>query len=394
MRQLVQHLLQIVFGLTILACAGNPQYISITEQKPHPTEDNKKTLLIIGQDLDSIADYANSGLLPEPGGVTTYLAFYRLGLDSFPAFGALGMDPDGKPVGGSVNWGAGPLNAYQLAADYPNSALVIGLNIAEGDARTEWTPGGLADIGIGAYDANIRQLARFFRSINNPVYLRIGYEFDGAWNRGYDKRLSYILAYRRIVDVLPKQGVSNVKFVWQASASPVDDIIDGEREEIRDWYPGDGYVDWMGLSWFLPADETRQGAPSQRELASEVVEFARSRGKPVMIAESAPQGFDLTRLTRANIGPVWDGPAGQGQKTLSANQIWQLWYEPLFDFIDDNRDTIRALAYINADWDSQALWSAPYRQGYWGDTRIQANPELLRLWLGEINRPDVWLHAE
>ncbi len=75
-----------------------------------------------------------------------------------------------------------------------------------------------------------------------------------------------------------------------ASGSPIDDSIEGRRENIRDWYSCDDYVDWMGLSWFLPADDVRQKTPSQRELADEVLDFASFKNKPVMIAETAPLG--------------------------------------------------------------------------------------------------------
>ena len=118
-----------------------------------------KVLLILGQDLNSVKGYVDSGYFPAPAGITTYLSFYRLNRASFPAYGALGVDPEGRASTASVDWGAGPLNAYQSVLRYPHSALVIGLNIAEGSGDNIWAAGGLADIGVGAYDENIRLLA-------------------------------------------------------------------------------------------------------------------------------------------------------------------------------------------------------------------------------------------
>ncbi len=46
-----------------------------------------KALLIIGQDLNSVSGYTGSGYFPEPGGITSYLAFYNLTRASFPAYG-------------------------------------------------------------------------------------------------------------------------------------------------------------------------------------------------------------------------------------------------------------------------------------------------------------------
>ncbi len=50
-------------------------------------------------------------------------------------------------------------------------------------------------------------------------------------------------AYRRIVDRFRDKGIRNVAFVWHSFAST-------GSEELMDWYPGDGYVDWVGISYF------------------------------------------------------------------------------------------------------------------------------------------------
>ena len=120
--------------------------------------------------------------------------------------------------------------------------------------------------------------------------------------------------------------------------------------------------------------------------------MARSHGKPVMIAEASPQGYHLSRGSYANIGAVVDGPTAEDVRHLSGENIWQEWYVPFFDYIRDNSDVIGAVAYINTDWDSQDLWDAPYEQGYWGDSRVHANPIVQAQWLQEISRPN-WLHG-
>ena len=184
-------LLLLVSVLIGNACFGTPSIESaLPAATTNITVDNKVPL-IIGQDLDSVSSYVDSGYFPIPGGVTTYLAFYQLTKSSFPAYGALGQDIEGHATEEDIDLGAGPLNAWRLAQDNPDSALVIGLNIAEGNGDTLWVPGGLADIAVGVYDKNIQRLAHFCREVGRPVYLRIGYEFDGAWNRGYEKQTSY-----------------------------------------------------------------------------------------------------------------------------------------------------------------------------------------------------------
>ena len=334
----------------------------------------RERLFIIGQDLGSVRDYAASGCCPRANGNTAYLDFYDL-LSEEGGYGGLGLDPQGRPLEEEMDWGGGPAHAWKSATEI-GGVLAIGLSITENDQ-----PAGLEYIAAGAYDAHIRQLAKFISLIEVPVYLRIGYEFDGSWNQGYSNRANYIAAWRRIVDGLREQGADNVEFVWQAAAFPLDELMEGHHENLPDWYPGDDHVDWMGVSLFMhldekPAVDADYDPPTARELISELLDFARERGKPVMIAEASPQGYDLARGTNANIASTWDGPQGENVVDVSPEEIWDAWFAPLFGFMEQNSDVIYALAYINCHWDAQDMWGPPYASGYWGDTRLQVSPLL------------------
>lgn len=344
----------------------------------------QQRLFIIGQDLGSVRDYYASDCCPAADGNTAYLSLYKL-LSEEAGFGGLGIDPDGNPVSTEFDWGGGPANAWKSATGF-EGGLAIGLSITENDH-----PGALDRLAKGGYDDNIRQLARFIKLVGDPVWLRIGYEFDGAWNKGYGDVDRYIAAWRRIVDGLRAAGADNAEFVWQAAVFPLDELTEGYHENLPDWYPGDDYVDWAGISLFLhlderPGIEVAEYPPTARELISEMLDFARSRGKPVMIAEASPQGYDLARGTHANIALTWDGEQGKGVRDVSPDEIWEEWYAPLFELMHDNRDVIQALAYINCNWDVQDMWNAPYESGYWGDSRLQASPLIARRFSEAIER--------
>lgn len=343
---------------------------------PTVVSGDEPRLLFIGQDLDAIRGYLGSGCCPAPDGLTAYLSLYNL-RSKADGFGGLGLNERGEPVDVEHSWGAGPVNAHRTATAFGSEHLAVGLDFTEG-ARA----GGIDAILAGAYDAEIDHLQHLFARVSGQVFLRIGYEFDGAWNTGYEDADRFRRVFRYIVDRLRSgHAAVNVQFVWQASASPLDDILDGEREEIRAWYPGDDYVDWLAFSWFLhPDEEPTTGAkpPTARQLAEEVLALAERSGKPVMVAEAAPQGYDLERLTRRFTGPLWNGAAGDGERMLSEEEIWHAWYWPLFRFLHEHRRTIRALAYINCHWDAQAMWGPPYQAGYWGDSRLETNRDLAR----------------
>ena len=335
----------------------------------------------IGQDLDSIRGYHYSDCCEAPDGVTAYLSLYRL-LDGAD-FGGLGYSPDGKILNPEGNWGAGNVGAWQSATEFDAPHLAIGLFIAENE-----NPNGLSQIIDGKFDAEIDHLARFIKSVDGQVLLRIGYEFDGAWNVGQQNSANYIAAYQHIVSGISKSGAENVQYVWQAGASIIDDLIEQSHEDIKDWYPGDDYVDWVAVSWFLNPDRMPSVdgyvPHSSRELADEVLALAKAHNKPLMIAEAAPQGIDIKEGFQANISPLLDGTSGEDRTEMSSSEIWDHWYAPMFQWMNDNANEIKALAYINADWDSQPMWGPPYDNGFWGDSRLEANAYIAQRFNAEI----------
>jgi len=153
-------------------------------------------------------------------------------------------------------------------------------------------------------------------------------------------------------------GVDNFVSVWQTSAHPSSDD-DGSRSLIDpsfgNWYPGNDVVDWIGSSYFS----------SDRHCHDALLNFARRKRKPVIIAEAAPQGFDLELGTKIDIYTNEEMSGG-----LTGRDIWHKWFKPFFKYISDNRDVIRAVAYINTPWKTQRMW-ATGNNGYWGDSRIQ-----------------------
>ena len=343
-------------------------------------------LLIIGQDLSAIRGYMSSDCCLRPDGLTAYLDIYDLLKPN--DFGGLGIDLQGEPSELEFSWGGGPTSAYKTAHEFGVPDIAIGLSIRENNQPQQLNKddhsGKLERLGEGDYDNEIRHLARFADLVDGQVYLRIGYEFDGAWNTGYENHEHYVNAFRRIVDVLRSAGADNIEYVWQASTAGIDEIIDGRHEDISLWYPGDDYVDWMGLSWFMNPNEEAINKPegfdpmTPGELSDELINFARAKGKPVMIAEASPQSFDLKEGFVAHHHAMWDGESASDKQPMTDAEIWDYWFAPMFKLMDDNRDVIRALAYINVDWDSQELWGPPYNEGFWGDTRLEVNAELAR----------------
>lgn len=286
-----------------------------------------KKLLILGQDLGAVGGlnsynngYVDSFTSHIPAGVTSYTNLLNLN-------GLIHLD----------NWGAGDIHAEAYFNDttFKNSFIVIGLHLV----------GVLETINNGGVDNNIRSLAAWAKEKNRPVFIRIGYEFDGPWNN-YDPT-QYKKAWRHIVHIFDTENVKNVAYIWQSSGL--------NNNNIMDWYPGNDYVNWVGYSYF---DGVNMG--------QSIRDFGEQHNKPIMIAEATPK-VDL--------------------KVENPETIWTNWFEPLFSQIySSNR--VKALAYINVNWDNQIMWNG---KG-WGDSRLQEAPYVKEKWDLEVNKSP-WITA-
>ncbi len=307
-------------------------------------------LLIIGQDINSIADY-NSAFDKVPAGHSGYTSMNNLeGLSS-----------------ACTDYGTGVHHAAGLASSYPNSTIAIGLYLVDQ----------LDGINNGSLDNNMNTLIDELVALNKPVYLRFGYEFDGPWNH-YEPG-AFKSAWIKLHDRIKAKNAQNkIAMVWQSAC-----YCSGtyNNHPIGAWYPGDQYVDLIGLSIFTAAD-------CNYSAVDNMVNFARNHSKPVIVCESTPQGYDLSDNT---VAPVMGSNVGQ-KSPVSADEIWNKWYQPFFNYIENNEDIIRGVTYINANWDSQGMWDHPYDQGYWGDSRVQANNTIKTKWTNEINKSD-WIFA-
>ena len=194
-----------------------------------------------------------------------------------------------------------------------------------------------------------------------PVFLRIGYEFSGAWNH-YDRE-SFLTAYKRIKDKFDEMGVNNVAYVWQSHG------WEEPMELLEAWYPGDEYVDWCAYSFFSRWDETN------------MIEFARKKGKPVFIAEATPTISSETVKTNGKTKETILG------NPVQAEEAWEKWFVPFFKTIEDNKDIVKAISYINCHWKANEMWfDNPTFQDV--DARLQTSETIATKWKERIYSDD------
>lgn len=303
------------------------------------------TLLAIGQDAESIDNYRSS-MNQIPAAVSGYTSINNVeGIDT------------------EASYGTGPQHLSRLASSYPNSGLVVAVYLVDQ----------LESFNNGSLDSEMDNLIDKLVALDKPIYLRWGYEFDGPHNH-YDPN-QFIIAWKKMYNrIKAKEADKNIAMVWHSGAFCGSTH---NNNPISSWYPGKEYVDLMGISVFTPQD-------CNYRAQNTLLDFARQENKPVIIAEATPQGYDLSDNT---IAPVFGNNVGvKTQKT--AQQIWDEWYQPFFDYIEQNKDVIRLATYINADWDSQGFWDYPYQMGYWGDSKVQANDLISTNWKSKIDTSD------
>ena len=108
----------------------------------------------------------------------------------------------------------------------------------------------LSTITNGNHNAYIDSWANGLADYGKPVFINFAHEMNGDWtpwgvgvngNRAGD----FIAAWRHVHDRFTARGARNVRWVWVPNV--VFDSLPGTLEDV---YPGDGYVDWLGMNGY------------------------------------------------------------------------------------------------------------------------------------------------
>lgn len=179
----------------------------------------------------------------------------------------------------------------------------------------------------GAYDAYFTQLARALVDAGEgDAVIRLGWEFNGDWFpwAAAGREDAFVSYWRRVVDAMRSIEGASFEFDWSPSAG-------SNAMDASDAYPGDDYVDYVGLDVY---DATQAPVQSPEErwevLTTEPfglewhAGFASSHGKQMTFPEWG----------------VWldDDGHGGGDDPYFVEQMWR-WtalhdvaYQMYFDY--------------------------------------------------------------
>jgi len=220
------------------------------------------------------------------------------------------------------------------------------------------------------FDGRLGDIVSAVKQYGKPVMVRIGGEFNGAWN-GYHP-YEYPRAFRKIVGMFRKADAANAAFVWCYEPAAPGDFDEKNAQGEWKWFPGDDVIDWYSIDWFDKQDFTGPLTGPRGETANgrsrRFLDMAVAHRKPVVIAESAPCRYDLS-------------------DAVQSERAWAEWFEPYFRIIAE-RPEIKWFHLISYDW-SRAGY---YRETGWRNNDLTVNQDLLKKLIAELRQPR-YLHA-
>jgi mannan endo-1,4-beta-mannosidase len=159
----------------------------------------------------------------------------------------------------------------------------------------------LANIANGQFDTYLLQYAGAILSTGLPVAIRLDHEMNGNWfpwaaglpanqPSGSGQPNQYVRAWRHIWNLFQSVG-ANADVIWTWAPNRVDTLKPGSHSggtsgqtSLAEDYPGDSYVDWLGLSAYTykPSDGWTFGATYAKSLTA----LKSLSNKPIFIAET------------------------------------------------------------------------------------------------------------
>lgn len=204
-----------------------------------------------------------------------------------------------------LSWGQ-KFNPYSITAAYSHGTLpvltwepwqggtqnpkpdeILTSNINQPDYR-------LANIIGGRFDAYITQTAKAMADAKWPVVLRFAHEMNGVWypwaegvNGNHPGE--YVKAWRHVHDLFTEAGATNVIWTWSPNIIRPEPGI-----KLKPLYPGDDYVDWVGMTGYGVHEKT-----PAITFGPTIKQIQAITDKPIIIMETGAQ-IDSSQLQWVN----------------------------------------------------------------------------------------------
>jgi hypothetical protein len=213
----------------------------------------------------------------------------------------------------------------------------------------------------GAVDEDLRAWARGARDFGSPLLVEFGTEVNGKWfpwngwwngkDQGPER---FKEAYRHIIRTMRREGAANILWVFHANNN---DNPQTSWNRLENYYPGDEYIDCLGVSIYGALTPLEKEWPEFRKSMDEVYPRLAALGptKPILVLE---------------FGAAGNNPRGDQA----------LWAErALSDLVLNRWPRVMGFSWWNERWQNDD------NPGHDTSMRLQDNPALaavFRRWVG------------
>lgn len=287
----------------------------------------------------------------------------------------------------SNNWGSGikfpetAVRAIHSIGVIPFIRMMPRTVYTDGVADPIYTLQGFIE---GKFDSDLKIWAQDAKRVGIPIMVEFGTEVNGGWfpwsgilngggkTNGYgdptfpDGPERFRGTYRHIIDLFRKEGVKNI--TWCFHVYPPQET--GETKELHqswnnliNYYPGDDYIDWIGISVYGAFDRGTTWNSFTEILDRAYPELsAISLKKPLAVFEFG----------------VLEDPT-QGNKTA--------WIQDALQSIENGRySRIKAISYWNEQWNDCTVVCLPGLNGVI-NLKLDSSPKTVEVYKKIIASP-------
>lgn len=222
----------------------------------------------------------------------------------------------------------------------------------------------------GAFDDYLHQYARDIVATGLPLGIRLNHEMNGVWypwsetdgqgNSINSNRVGdFVTMWQHVHDIFAEEGANDlVIWIWAPNIINNLPATHQPSEFLDGLYPGDDYVDWVGLSGYLrPAYKPENDFTFSYTFDASLAELRRLTKKPIFLAE---------------IGASETG----GHKAAWVTSLFESLAKPENDDI------------VGISWFNMAITTYVEGERATNDWRIESRPDSLAAFIEGLARPD------
>ncbi len=218
----------------------------------------------------------------------------------------------------------------------------------------------------GDFDDDLTAWGRKAANFETPLIVEWGTEANGQWfswngvhnggpGVGPEK---FVAAYRHIIDIMDAQGATNISWVFHINYA---DDPGTSWNAFENYYPGDNYIDWIGVSIYTLYTPMDTDMTDFRTMMDDVT------SRLAVMAPSKP-------LVVAEFGATTNSPIGSASSWADA---------ALADILADRWPSIIGFSWWNETWQNDD------NPAHNTDFRVESDANLANVFQTRLNSPKI-----